>query len=498
MIPSRGLRWSGQSVGLARRQIGAFSTRQFSSVQHRPISGNTLLSRNATSLLGGSGSSRAQLPKTNLLIRNATSIRLASTTPQPSPAPSATVSNAAPITPDQAASSATTSSSELASSLDDSMNLTSDGLPNIAEHIGYLKSLGLDYGWGPTSMMEWTLEHIHIFAETPWWGSIALTAILVRILLFKPYVDAAENAARMVTIQHIIKPLAAKMNAARIAGDTTAMLQHRTEITRINKRAGISPLKSFVPMIQGFAAYGTFRLLRGMAALPVPGLQEGGLAWFYNLTIPDPYFILPLATAGVLHWLMRRGGETGTSTLSPAVQKAMQWGFPGLSLAFTWWLPAGVQLSFFVSGLLSFVQASLLRIPSFRRIFNMTPLPEQPSTTPISPYKGTINVAKSNIVSSGPNSPLEKTSANFPRPPATGIGKYLAPALKPFQEIKEQTKGVMDMANEKMDARREKSERGDAQKYEEKRQRELKREKWEREQRSRDERAARKAARKSQ
>lgn len=296
---------TGKACGRTGIRSTADLVLQFSSVQHRPIAGTPLLSRNSASILRSSGPPRAQLSKTNLLIRNATSIRLASTTPQPSQAPSTTVSNAAASTPDQAASSATTSSSELTTSLDESMNITSDGIPNITEHIGYLKSLGLDYGWGPTSMMEWTMEHIHVFAGTPWWASITLTAILVRVVLFKSYVDAAENAARMVTIQHIIKPLAAKMNAARVAGDTTAMLQHRSEISRINKRAGISPLKSFVPMLQGFAAYGTFRLLRGMANLPVPGLEEGGLAWFYNLTIPDPYFILPLTTAGVLHWLMR-------------------------------------------------------------------------------------------------------------------------------------------------------------------------------------------------
>jgi YidC/Oxa1 family membrane protein insertase len=153
--------------------------------------------------------------------------------------------------------------------------------------------------------MEWTLEHIHIFAGTPWWISIALTAVLVRTVLFKPYVDAAENASKMARIMPITKPITDRMTAASKAGDTDTMLKLRGELQMINKRAGVKFYKSFVPMVQVFAGYGTFVLLRAMSKLPVPGLETGGTMWFYNLTIPDPYFILPMATAGVLHWVLR-------------------------------------------------------------------------------------------------------------------------------------------------------------------------------------------------
>lgn len=58
-------------------------------------------------------------------------------------------------------------------------------------------------------------------------------------------------------------------------------------------------------MVQIFTGFGTFILLRGMANLPVPGLEHGGLLWFHNLTVPDPFLILPLATSAVLHWVLR-------------------------------------------------------------------------------------------------------------------------------------------------------------------------------------------------
>jgi YidC/Oxa1 family membrane protein insertase len=151
--------------------------------------------------------------------------------------------------------------------------------------------------------MEWLLEHIHVYAGTPWWVSISLTAIAIRAILFKPYIAAADNAARMQAVKPITDPLNKQMMATR--GDTTAVLQLRSEIQAINKKAGIKLWKSLVPMTQVFAGYGTFVLLRAMAKLPVPGLETGGALWFHNLTVPDPYLILPAATALALHWVLR-------------------------------------------------------------------------------------------------------------------------------------------------------------------------------------------------
>jgi len=37
-----------------------------------------------------------------------------------------------------------------------------------------------------------------------------------------------------------------------------------------------------------------------MAALPVVSMKSGGLLWFSDLTIADPYFALPLMTAATL------------------------------------------------------------------------------------------------------------------------------------------------------------------------------------------------------
>lgn len=45
----------------------------------------------------------------------------------------------------------------------------------------------------------------------------------------------------------------------------------------------------------------TFLAIRGMAKLPVESMSTGGALWFTDLTVVDPFFILPvLATASIL------------------------------------------------------------------------------------------------------------------------------------------------------------------------------------------------------
>jgi YidC/Oxa1 family membrane protein insertase len=189
-------------------------------------------------------------------------------------------------------------------SLDGVTDFQSD-LLNMPEHIGYLKELGLDYGFGATAVMEWTLEHIHVFCGGPWWVSIGLAAVFWRIVLAKPNFDAAENATRMAAIKDITAPVQARMFEANRVGDTAEMLVQRQELARIYRRAGIKLIKSFTPALQIPIGYGTWKLLRAMALLPVPGLLDGGILWFYNLTVPDPFFILPIITSGILHLVLK-------------------------------------------------------------------------------------------------------------------------------------------------------------------------------------------------
>ncbi|KAJ5050804.1 uncharacterized protein L3040_002673 [Drepanopeziza brunnea f. sp. 'multigermtubi'] len=378
MIPSRGLRWSIQTIGTGRRRLETLSVpvRQFSSSPvplHRTIRAHGLLSMNKNRRFIPGSYASPQFSQPNTLIRTGTAIRFASST-----TPTVTIASSASSTPSDFVGEAipsSPSSHDLTSSLDSATDFASGSIHNIPESIGYLNTLGLDYGFGPTTMMQFLLEHVHVYAGTPWWVSISITGFLVRAALFKIMINSADNAARLQHTAPITKPLTVKMAEASRAGDKHLMMQIRSEIRMINRRAGIKMYRSLLPMLQVFAGYGTFVLMRAMSKLPVPGLETGGVLWFQNLTLPDPLFLLPIAGSVVLHWSLRKGGEIGQLNQNTAMAKFMLWGLPTLTLIATWWLPACLQLSFLVTGFISYLQGAAFRNPWFRSYFNMTQFP---------------------------------------------------------------------------------------------------------------------------
>ena len=128
---------------------------------------------------------------------------------------------------------------------------------------------------------------------------------MIRLALLKFYVEAADTSARMATIQPYIKPIQARINQAKLSQDQTTMLLEAQEMKKLYQNANIKLWKLAVPFVQIPIGFGTFRLFRGMAGLPVPGLEDGGFLWIRDLTIADPFYVLPALTAIVIHLTFR-------------------------------------------------------------------------------------------------------------------------------------------------------------------------------------------------
>jgi YidC/Oxa1 family membrane protein insertase len=180
-------------------------------------------------------------------------------------------------------------------------DLSDFDLSTVPERIGYLHDLGLDYGWGPSSVAQYVIEHIHIWGGMPWWASIIGAGLLIRVLLLKPMLDASDIAAKMHNAKPLITPLREEMMRAMQQGDQLAVQQKRAEISRLHAAHGITAWKSFVPMLQVPFGYGIFRAVGGMTNLPVPGLLNETLLWINDMTVADPTYILPAITSALMY-----------------------------------------------------------------------------------------------------------------------------------------------------------------------------------------------------
>jgi len=186
-------------------------------------------------------------------------------------------------------------------------------LSTVPEGIGYLKNLcGLDYGWGPTSLLQWTLEHLHISAGLSWTASILAVAVIVRIIAFRFSLRASDAIIRMREVTPVLKPLQEEYKAATLANDSVRKSQAAHRINTIQKDFNVRIWQPFVPiLIQAPLSFGAFRLLRGMSALPVPGLEKENWLWAMDLTQSDPYLLLPTISAVCL-WLNAKVSNSAT------------------------------------------------------------------------------------------------------------------------------------------------------------------------------------------
>jgi YidC/Oxa1 family membrane protein insertase len=181
--------------------------------------------------------------------------------------------------------------------------------------------------------------------------------------------------------------------------------------------------------------------------------------------------------------------------MSPEFMRGMSYFLPAISLIFTSFLPSAIQLSFFITGFLSYCQAQLFRWAPFRAYMNMTPLPTNrpdafdsaPAAEP-QPYQSRIITATARPTpsyepprSSPPAAAKPTLLSGLKREVSSGISSVQESARKTLKSAREMT------GQESKDGKRTKRQLQQANEYERKRRLEegRRREEVERERRAR-------------
>ncbi|CAK40411.1 uncharacterized protein An09g06030 [Aspergillus niger] len=252
-------------------------------------------------------------------------------------------------------------------------DLTAADINAIPEQIGYLKQLGLDFGWGFSSMIEYSVEHFHIMGGLPWWGAIVATGLFVRLGLLYPTLMAADTSTKLNNIKHLTTPLRTEMVQANYKNDLMEATRKRAELSQLHKDHGIKPWKAMIPMIHIPFGFGCYRVVNNMCSLPVPGLTTEHVAWLQDLTVSDPYYILPLIGSVILHHTLKKGGETGMNQMKDSAFKSLfLYGMPTISFLFMANFPGALQLYFLTTSVFALGQTYLLSSATFRKMAGIT------------------------------------------------------------------------------------------------------------------------------
>lgn len=251
-------------------------------------------------------------------------------------------------------------------------------LVNDVTKIGDLQLLGLGSSYTPVGMLQNTLEYFHIGFGLPWWGSIVAATFIARLLLIPFSIKNMQNAARLNNIKPELEGLTAKMNAAHKEGEKGNAMMYSLEIQDLLKRHKCNPLKGLIfPLVQAPIFLSFFLGIRKMTTVPVVSMKTGGLLWFPDLTIHDPYYLLPVLTSAT--FLLNV--ELGADGIPQQQQKQMRLTFRIMAagmIPLTLYFPSGIFVYWLTSNLFSLAQFSILRQPAVRRLVGIPELMKHP------------------------------------------------------------------------------------------------------------------------
>ncbi len=205
----------------------------------------------------------------------------------------------------------------------------------------------VDYGWFGilARPMFWLMQQF--YAITRNYGvAIILLTIVVRGLMFYPSLKSAKAMEEMKAIQPEMTALREKFKK-----DPQRMNQ---EMMKLYKEHKVNPLGGCLPMLMQFPF---FVALYNVLGASIELRQAPFISfWIKDLSVHDPYYILPV----LMGLSMIATMKITSATVDPKQQKMMM--FMNIAFIFMFaWLPAGLLLYITLSNMLSIGQQFYVR-----------------------------------------------------------------------------------------------------------------------------------------
>jgi YidC/Oxa1 family membrane protein insertase len=121
--------------------------------------------------------------------------------------------------------------------------------------------------------------------------------VAIRLCLLPLIIRTLKHNVRLAAVQPQMTALFKRLNEAKTSGDPQAQQVVAQTLTNLMRQHDVSPFRPLLmPLIQMPFFLGMFSALRSLANLPLPQLKEGGFGWVTDLTVSDPYYILPITS----------------------------------------------------------------------------------------------------------------------------------------------------------------------------------------------------------
>lgn len=164
--------------------------------------------------------------------------------------------------------------------------------------------------WWPSDQCLLLLNYVHDLSGFPYAYTIAATTLGVRLILFPLFVKGQRNSSRMAHMQPELKLM--KDNLDRMGGNPDVQTQQRymNQTKALFKKYDCNPLMGVAaPLASAPFFLSMFFSLKNAPEHFPELLSTGGMLWFPDLTLPDPYFIMPVLSAATFLAMTELGKE---------------------------------------------------------------------------------------------------------------------------------------------------------------------------------------------
>ena len=166
---------------------------------------------------------------------------------------------------------------------------------------GDLAALGLA-GWSPAGLCSWMLELVNVSTGLPWFYTIIAGTFLSRVILLPFSVKQLRNAAALAPHQPRLIELKEELEKAYKTGDKLGVQRIALKQRQVYAESGVSMLPMLLmPFVQLPVTLGMFFAVKRLCTLPLDQLHWSGVSFLPDLTIPDPYYVLPIASAVLMN-----------------------------------------------------------------------------------------------------------------------------------------------------------------------------------------------------
>jgi len=201
--------------------------------------------------------------------------------------------------------------------------------------------LSVDYGflWWIAQPLFWLLTKFYALVGN-WGVAIILLTVLIKAAFFKLSAASYKSMANMRRVQPKMVSIREQYADDKQKQSQAMMDLYKKE--KINPMGGCLPILVQMPVFMG---------LYWMLMESVELRQAPFILWIEDLSVMDPYFVLPLVMGASMYYMQKLNPPPP----DPMQAKIMQW-MPVMFTFFFLWFPAGLVLYWVVNNLLSMAQ----------------------------------------------------------------------------------------------------------------------------------------------